>query len=396
MKNNNEIPQGYKNSALGIIPQEWEVKRLGEVCTHFKSGITITSEHISKIAEYPVYGGNGLRGYSDKYTHEGAYVLIGRQGALCGNINFIDGKNYISEHAIAVQFNGNIQWLKYKLDFWNLNRFSESSAQPGLSVEKLIRYKLTVPTIAEQEKIAEILNLWDSAIETQSALVNALTRRKRALMQQLLTARKRLPNFNEPWRTVTLGKFGSFLKGKGIPKSNIIEKGFPCLTYGDIYTKFENVIENISQYIDDITASESQLVFKGDILFAASGETIEDIGKNVAAIGDTPIYAGGDIVIFRPEVNIDSVTVSYILNSDIVKKQKYKAGQGHSVVHIYTKDIYKMEFQIPTLHEQQAIADVLLTAEEEIKLAIKRLNSFRTQKKALMQQLLTGKKRVKI
>lgn len=119
MTHDTNIPQGYKATALGIIPQEWEEKRLGEICTYFKSGEGITSKDISENGQYPVYGGNGLRGYTDKkYTHDGAYILIGRQGALCGNINYVTGKCYISEHAIAVQTKGDLSWLRYKLTRW--------------------------------------------------------------------------------------------------------------------------------------------------------------------------------------------------------------------------------------------------------------------------------------
>ena len=207
------IPTGYKLSPLGIIPEDWEVKRLGEICTHFKSGITITSKEISDDGLYPVYGGNGLRGYANTYTHNGNFILIGRQGALCGNINYVEGKNYISEHAIAVQTDENIQWLKYKLVSWNLNRFSESSAQPGLSVEKLVRYKLSVPTRSEQIKIAEFLSLWDTAIAKQAQLVEKLTLRKHGLMQQLLTGKKRLKGFSGEWKEVRLGEIGKFVGG---------------------------------------------------------------------------------------------------------------------------------------------------------------------------------------
>ena len=199
------IPSGYKPSPLGPIPEDWEVKRLGEICTHFKSGNTITSKDIHDDGLYPVYGGNGLRGYANTFTHDGNYILIGRQGALCGNINYVEGKNYISEHAIAVQTNENMQWLKYKLENWNLNRFSESSAQPGLSVEKLVRYKLVIPTRLEQNKIADILQLWDTAIAKQTALIEQLTLRKRGLIQQLLTGKKRLKGFEEEWKRIKLG-----------------------------------------------------------------------------------------------------------------------------------------------------------------------------------------------
>lgn len=204
------IPEGYKETSLGVIPKEWEIKRLGDICSYFKSGECITSKDISKKGEYPVYGGNGLRGYTNKkYTHDGAYILIGRQGALCGNINYVIGKCYISEHAIAVQTQNNLLWLRYKLDFWNLNRYSESSAQPGLSVEKLTRYKLALPPLEEQQKIAEVLSIWDKAIEKQTRLVEKLKLRKKGLMQQLLTGKKRLPGFSGEWKKV---KFSSIIE----------------------------------------------------------------------------------------------------------------------------------------------------------------------------------------
>lgn len=202
MKQNKEIPKGYRDSPLGIIPEEWEVKRLGEICSIFKSGQSITSTDISKEGKYAVYGGNGLRGYTNSFTHVGRYVLIGRQGALCGNIILVDGNNYISEHAIAVQTNEKnyIDYWAYSLDYLNLNRLSESSAQPGLSVEKLVKYKVVIPPISEQQKIAEILSTWDKATEKQTALIEKLELRKRGLMQQLLTGKKRLKGNSESWK----------------------------------------------------------------------------------------------------------------------------------------------------------------------------------------------------
>jgi type I restriction enzyme, S subunit len=107
---------------------EWEEKRLGTTTSTFKSGVNITSDRIRTAEKYPVYGGNGLRGYTDSFTHDGFYLLIGRQGALCGNINKIRGKVYVSEHAIAVNSNttSDTEWLAQRLDYFNLNRLSES------------------------------------------------------------------------------------------------------------------------------------------------------------------------------------------------------------------------------------------------------------------------------
>ena len=391
----NNIPQGYKMTSLGIIPQEWEVKRLGNICSHFKSGESITSKDISENGKYPVYGGNGLRGYSAKYTHDGSYILIGRQGALCGNINYVEGKSYISEHAIAVQTTEDLSWLRYKLDFWNLNRYSESSAQPGLSVAKLIRYKLSVPPLAEQQKIAEVLGTWDKAIKKQTQLIRKLELRKKGLMQQLLTGKKRLLGFNKKWEKIKLGKIGKFDKGFGVPKDSIKENGNKAITYGEIYTKYNYVIKNVASYIDDETASISKKITRGAILFTGSGETLEDIGKCVAFIDNDVAYAGGDIIIFNPSIGINSVVLSYCLNSSPVNAQKWKYGQGFSVVHIYQKDLAKIQIEIPSLEEQTAIAQVLTAADHEIELAQQKLELLRQQKRGLMQQLLTGKKRVK-
>lgn len=166
---------------------DWEENRLGDVCCHFRSGKSIVSHDIFSKGRYKVFGVNGLRGYSDRYTHDGEYVLIGRQGALCGNINYVDGKNYISEHAIAVQGNekaSNI-WLKYNLIHMNLNRYSESSAQPGLSVEKLIKIKIKVPCLFEQQKIADFLSTFDKKITAEQQILSDLQEIKKGLLQQM-------------------------------------------------------------------------------------------------------------------------------------------------------------------------------------------------------------------
>ena len=166
---------------------DWKEIRLGEVCSTFKSGMGITSGMISDEGPFPVYGGNGLRGYTDTYTHEGAYLLIGRQGALCGNINRVDGKAYISEHAIAVQGNSlaDTEWLAQRLSFYNLNRLSESSAQPGLSVNKLVRYKLSFPSLSEQKKIANFLLKLDTKINEIAKQINQAETFKKGLLQQM-------------------------------------------------------------------------------------------------------------------------------------------------------------------------------------------------------------------
>lgn len=166
---------------------EWEEKKLGDICLHFQSGKTITSASISENGEYPVYGGNGLRGYTNTYTHDGIYALIGRQGALCGNINLVTGKNFISEHAIAVQTkkDSSTEWLSRWLDFMQLNRFSESSAQAGLAVNKLVKFDIFVPCLEEQTKIANFLSAIDQKIEVVAQQIEQAKQWKKGLLQQM-------------------------------------------------------------------------------------------------------------------------------------------------------------------------------------------------------------------
>lgn len=172
---------------------EWKVMRLGEICT-MQSGEGITSANIDEHSAYPCYGGNGLRGQTGTYTHDGSYVLIGRQGALCGNITFAQGKFFASEHAIVVTPSGqaDVSWLSIILRKMNLNQYSESSAQPGLSVVKLLLLPCLVPPQPEQTAIATILSDMDSELAALETRRDKARQLKQGMMQELLTGRIRL------------------------------------------------------------------------------------------------------------------------------------------------------------------------------------------------------------
>ena len=195
------------------------------------------------------------------------------------------------------------------------------------------------------------------------------------------------------WKIKKLGEIGVFFKGKGVPKNKITDTGFKCLTYGDLYTKYDFVIEGVKSFIDKETALISQEIRYGDICFAGSGETLEDIGKCATFIDDKIGYAGGDIIVFRTEQN--SIVISYLLNSDIAKKQKFSMGQGHSVVHIYSSQLEMLKLPIPPLEEQEKIAEILLSCDKAIRLTTQIITQLKQRNQGLAQQLLTGEKRVK-
>jgi type I restriction enzyme S subunit len=143
---------------LGLIPKHWKVKKI-KYTGALKSGEGITSELISTEGEHPVYGGNGIRGYYSSYTHDGNYILIGRQGALCGNINYAYGKFWASEHAVVASLvdKTNITWFGELLRSMNLNSYSQSAAQPGLAVEMIKNMRIPVPPFEEQSDIGSFI-----------------------------------------------------------------------------------------------------------------------------------------------------------------------------------------------------------------------------------------------
>lgn len=386
------IPEGYKETSLGVIPKEWEVKRLGDICSYFKSGECITSKDISKKGKYPVYGGNGLRGYTDKkYTHDGAYVLIGRQGALCGNINYVIGKCYISEHAIAVQTQNNLLWLRYKLDFWNLNRYSESSAQPGLSVEKLTRYKLALPPLEEQQKIAEVLSVWDKAIEKQTRLIEKLELRKKGLMQQLLTAKRRLSGFSTTWRVCVMQQLFTPITVVNDGKPHLPMTISAKLGLISQQNKFDRVIagDSLKKYT---------LIQYGDFAYNKGNSNLYEMGC-IYQLKEKSALVPFVYICFRAKESVcGDFYQQYFLNHGLDRQLKRiitSGARGDGLLNVDKKDFFSLKVIYPSLEEQTAIAQVLTASDHEIELAQQKLDLFCQQKRGLMQQLLTGKKRIK-
>ena len=171
---------------LGDVPEHWEVRRLKTICG-MKSGEGITAESIEAAGEYPVYGGNGLRGYASSYTHDGAFALIGRQGALCGNVHITRGQFWASEHAAvaALDVGHEINWFGAILTAMNLNQYSIAAAQPGLAVERILNLYLPVPHPQEQKDIA-------NHIEGATADIDAAIARARRQMELVQEYRTRL------------------------------------------------------------------------------------------------------------------------------------------------------------------------------------------------------------
>ena len=221
---------------------EWEYFSINDVCSEFKSGKNIKADLISSNGNFPVYGGNGLRGYTSSYNHDGLYVLIGRQGALCGNVRSVFGKIYITEHAIAVAGNekSDTNFLHYLFLKMNLGQYSDQSAQPGLAVNKLLKLKVLLPSISEQIKIAKLLSLLDERIAVQSRLIDRLQSLMKGIRHRIINEAK--------GKIVCLCEVSDIYQPQTISSADLTETGYPVYGANGIighYTSYNHEAEQV-------------------------------------------------------------------------------------------------------------------------------------------------------
>lgn len=183
---------------IDVTPEHWEVRAIKTMAL-LKSGDNLTSLDIDEnVTLYPVYGGNGVRGYYSQYNHDGDYALIGRQGALCGNVNYGYGRFWATEHCVVCHPKCNyiLKWFGESLRAMNLNQYSLSSAQPGISVDRINNVKMLVPPIQEQQEIADYLNTKcseiDQLISIKQQKIVELNDYKKSLIYEYTTGKKEI------------------------------------------------------------------------------------------------------------------------------------------------------------------------------------------------------------
>lgn len=215
--------------------------------------------------------------------------------------------------------------------------------------EQFLRIPFACPPLQEQRLIMRFVAAMDRRvrlyIRAKQKLIKLLEEQKQVIINRAVT-RGLDPNVRlkhssvewlgdvpEHWEVRKLGTLGFFYKGRGIAKVDITETGVPAITYGDIYTRYGVEVKALSKCTSPEVAANAQEILRGDLLFTASGETIEEIGKTTLYSGDVPAYAGGDIIILRLEEG-DGLYLSYALNSNLGIRQKSAFGRGDIIVHI--------------------------------------------------------------
>lgn len=182
---------------IGEIPEHWKITKI-QYLAQLKSGYNLTTEEIKDSGLYPVYGGNGIRGYYDKYFLEGDYVLIGRQGALCGNINYSTGKSWATEHAVVCYPKTKYitKWFGELLRVMNLNQYSLAAAQSGLAVERIKLLPIPIIPLSEQQTIANYLDQKcseiDELISIKQQKIEKLKDYKKSLIFECVTGKRKV------------------------------------------------------------------------------------------------------------------------------------------------------------------------------------------------------------
>lgn len=408
MTTKNNIPAGYKDSAVGIIPQEWEVKYLGDLLARLANGLTYD---VSVISGHPVSRietiSSGEINYSkvgyidnvsgcESYKMRKGDILYSHINSLAhvGKVAYYDGKQelYHGMNLLLMRVNDMVDsnYLYAYMLTSQAKHIAQVIAKPAvnqasISINDIRKIKLPVPPMEEQRKIAEILGVWDEAIEKQSRLIEKLELRKRALMQRLLTGRTRLPGFTTLWQKVKLGeifKERNETKCEHLPLLSITADRGVILqsesdkkdTSNDDKSKYKRICPNDIGY-------NTMRMWQGRSALSAMEGIV------------SPAYT-----IVTPKAEVDPLFISELIKQPRAVYDFWTHSQGlvGDTLNCKFHDFSQVKVAIPSHPEQKAIAEVLTAADNEIVIYRKKLDALRLQKRGLMQQLLTGKTRVKI
>jgi type I restriction enzyme S subunit len=417
-----ELAPGLKLSEAGPIPEDWEVVRLGDSHPFVTSGSRGWSRYYADTGDLFVRITNMFRNEvrldlsdvrfvqpppDDAEVERTALRLNDLLISITADIGIVSlvTENvplpaFINQHIAAVRLASDVidpHYAAYALksdhsSAW-FRAITDAGAKAGINLSTVRKTPLVAPPVPEQRAIAALLgdvDAWIAAAEAEAAKLASL---KAATISALLTPAIRLPSFDGEWVKCRLGDRGSFKKGRGITRAQVRGSGLPAVRYGELYTRFNDHIRGFHSFIDKETASGALRLSFGDICFAASGETTEEIGKCAALLVGAEAYAGGDIIVFTT-ANDDPCFLGYYLNTVDVAQQKARLGQGDAVVHIHADKLADLEVAMPTVAEQCAIAAVLTDIDVALRATRAVVAKARGVKAAAMDALLSGRVRL--
>ena len=377
---------------------EWEEKKLRGGC-RMQAGKFINASGIfDKQNEnlFPCYGGNGLRGYAESFNHSGIYSLIGRQGALCGNVTLAKGKFYATEHAIVVkpEKNNDTIWMFYLLSSLNLNQYATGQAQPGLSVQNLEKIEMSLPkSKAEQIKIGAFLSLIDERIATQNKIIEKYESLIKGINEMLFSQKIRFKNSdggNFPiWESKKMGEIGETFNGLSGKNKDDFGKGKLYIQYKQIFDSSTIQVSNCG-LVNVLNEEVQNRVQYGDIFFTTSSETPNEIGMSSVLLNEVDeMFLNSFCFGFRPFSCkiLNPPFASYLFRGSVFRNKIVKLAQGSTRYNISKVELMKLSISIPSTKEQIKIADFLSKISNKIETEKQILDKLEKQKKFLLSQM---------
>ena len=364
----------------------WEQRKLGELSNEFKSGEFICADNVSVSGPYPVYGGNGLRGYTTTFNHEGLYTLIGRQGALCGNVNIADGKSYFTEHAVAVKANhlNDTTFLYYLFGTLDLGQYSGQSAQPGLAVSNLVEVEAMVPDKAEQKKISRVFKTVDSLITLHQRKYDKLCVLKKSMLDKMfpkggsLYPEIRFAGFTDPWEQRKLGEL--------YQKND--ERNTDGLGSERTLSVASMTFNSTGNGADESSLPNYKRLRLGDIAFEGHANKEFSYGRFVLNDAGNGIMSPR-FTCLRPIAEQEYSFWKYFIHSEEVMRPILvnSTKSGTMMNELVVKDFLEQEILVPSLPEQRRIGAFFDRLNSLITLHQRKLELLRNIKKSMLDKM---------
>ena len=409
----------FKNDKGEDYP-DWESKRLGEIGELLKSGNSFNPEFqgnttdtipFIKVSDFNhiennIYIFKYNNTVSQQLATKNSYYIFPRNTIIFAKVGealrlnrkkLLNIPTIIDNNLMGLYFNedkNNIFFIYYSFLLINIEEYSNGGTLPSINNKSVYEIPIPIPHIEEQNKIGKFLKAVDDKIEITNQKLTSLKQYKTALMQQLFPQNNQTnPSLrfkndkgeNYPdWESKRLGEIGELLKGQGLSKSQINITGKnKCILYGEIFTTYENTIENVVSKTDKDLGKKSK---SGDILMPSSTTTTAiDLIKAVM-LKESNVLLGGDIIIIRNTLNLyDSLFLMYFLNYN--RKELSKKAQGITIIHLYPNQLIDSSIPIPHIEEQNKIGKFLKSVDDKIEITNQKLKHLKTYKTALMQQL---------
>lgn len=405
----------YKESEVGLIPDDWNVQKLSAISMEIGDGIHTTPSYMNDSEFYFINGNNldngTIKCYDEtKCVSKEEYELLKKNlnhntilmsiNGTIGNLAFFNNEKVVlGKSAAYINLKDKVdkKFIYFLLQHSSIKNYYEfeltGTTIRNLSLKSIRDTPIPLPpTKDEQSIIATALSDVDALIENLEKLIAKKRYIKKGVIQELLTGKKRLAGYYGNWGTIKIGEVADIYKGNGLSKTKLKPEGkYKCILYGELFTTYKRIIEDVVSSTDFDEGISSKV---GDILIPGSTTTTGiDLAIASAVLKDN-ILLGGDINIIRPKNNsINSIFLAYYI-AETMKHKISELTQGITIIHLYGKDLKTLEIDLPENSEQDAIAKILIDHDKEIHGLEKHMNKYKLIKQGMMQSLLTGKIRL--